>query len=181
KGYHNVSMQEIAERTEFATGTLYKFFPSKEDLYRSLVLEKCESFELAIQNVLEAEADEAEKLRAYVETKARRLVENLAFVRLFLAESKGVGFNLRSGLDEELRQRYYAHLERLAAVFESGMKRGRFNPVAEPYALAVALDNVMDSFFLLWLHDPEKLTYPQSPDLVLDIFFKPLLAEQQSL
>ncbi|NCC26054.1 MAG: TetR/AcrR family transcriptional regulator, partial [Deltaproteobacteria bacterium] len=33
KGYHNVSMQEIAERTEFATGTLYKFFPSKEDLY----------------------------------------------------------------------------------------------------------------------------------------------------
>lgn len=26
KGYHNVSMHEIAARAEFAVGTLYKFF-----------------------------------------------------------------------------------------------------------------------------------------------------------
>ncbi|MEN6472395.1 MAG: helix-turn-helix domain-containing protein, partial [Syntrophaceae bacterium] len=38
KGYHNVTMHEIAEKAEFAIGTLYKFFRNKEDLYRTLIL-----------------------------------------------------------------------------------------------------------------------------------------------
>ena len=48
KGYHNVSMQEIAEKAEFAIGTLYKFFQNKEDLYKALVLEQCDQFEEAL-------------------------------------------------------------------------------------------------------------------------------------
>ena len=47
KGYHNVSMQEIAEKAEFAIGTLYKFFQNKEDLYKTIVLERCDDFEAA--------------------------------------------------------------------------------------------------------------------------------------
>ena len=30
KGFHNVSMNEIAQKAEFAIGTLYKFFENKE-------------------------------------------------------------------------------------------------------------------------------------------------------
>ncbi|MCI5131850.1 MAG: TetR/AcrR family transcriptional regulator, partial [Candidatus Electrothrix sp. EH2] len=40
KGYHNASMQEIAEQAEFAVGTLYKFFKNKEDMYRALMVEQ---------------------------------------------------------------------------------------------------------------------------------------------
>ena len=40
KGYHNVSMHEVAEKAEFAIGTLYKFFRNKEDLYKALIMEK---------------------------------------------------------------------------------------------------------------------------------------------
>ncbi len=32
KGYHNVSMHEIATKAEFSIGTLYKYFKNKEDL-----------------------------------------------------------------------------------------------------------------------------------------------------
>ena len=52
KGYHNVSMQEIAEKAEFAIGTLYKFFQNKEDLYKALVLEQCDKFEEALMQRL---------------------------------------------------------------------------------------------------------------------------------
>ena len=37
KGYHDVSMREIADAAEFATGTLYTFFQSKEALHQELV------------------------------------------------------------------------------------------------------------------------------------------------
>ena len=107
KGYHNVSMHEIAEKAEFAIGTLYKFFQNKEDLYKALVLELCDEFEDAIMRAIEQPQDEVEKLRSYVRTKTEVFRRNLPFIRLFLAESRGASFNLKAGLDDEIRKRYY--------------------------------------------------------------------------
>jgi AcrR family transcriptional regulator len=176
KGYHNVSMHEIAGKAEFSIGTLYKFFQNKEDLYKALVLERCDEFEEALARAIEESDDEVEKLRNYIRTKGERFRENLPFVRLFLAESKGASFNIKAGLDEELRERVYVFLERLAAVFESGIKNKRFKPIASPYSLAAALDSVLDAFLLLWLDAPERHPYPEDPDVVLDIFLKGLVA-----
>jgi len=175
KGYHNVSMHEIAVKAEFAIGTLYMFFDNKEDLYKALVLEQCDKFEDAVTRAIEKPGDEVEKLRNYVRTKGERFRGNLPFVRLFLAESRGASFNIKAGLDEELRKRYYAFLERLALIFDSGIKNKRFKNITDPYHLAVALDSVVDAFLLLWLDAPERHPFPDDQDTILDIFFRGLL------
>ncbi len=175
KGYHNVSMHQIAEKAEFAIGTLYRFFQNKEDLYKALVLEQCDKFEDAIARAIEKSDDEVEKLRNYVRTKSEEFRSNLAFVRLFLAESKGASFNIKAGLDEEVRKRYYGFLERLASIFESGMSNKRFKKIATPYYLAAALDSVVDAYLLLWLESPERHPYPEDPQAILDIFFRGLV------
>lgn len=175
KGYHNVSMQEIAEAAEFAVGTLYKFFQNKEELYRAIVLEQCDAFEDAIIQAIEKPGDALEKLRNYARTKGEMFRSRLSFVRLFLSESKGVSFNIKTGLDEELRNRYYGFLERLALIFEDGINQKRFQAIADPYSLAVALDSVIDAFLLLWLNAPERHSYPEDPDTILNIFFKALI------
>jgi len=177
KGYHNVSMHEIAEKSEFAIGTLYTVFQNKEDLYKALVLEECDSFEEALVQAIETPDDDVEKLRNYVRIKGRMFRSNLPFIRLFLAESKGASFNIRAGLDEALRKRYYAFLERLAAVFESGIRSRRIRKIASPYHLALALDSVVDAFLLLWLESPGRHPYPENPDAILDIFFKGLVPQ----
>ncbi len=175
KGYHNVSMQEIAEKSEFAIGTLYKFFQNKEDLYKALVRELCDKFEDAVTRAIEQPQNEEEKLRSYVRAKTAVFRSNLPFIRLFLAESRGASFNLKAGLDDEIRKRYYDFLEILAAVFASGIKNQRFQNIADPYYLAVALSNVVDASLLLWLDAPERHPYPEDPDAILDIFFKGLI------
>jgi TetR/AcrR family transcriptional regulator len=175
KGYHNVSMHEIAAQAEFAIGTLYKFFQNKEDLYHALVLEQCDRFEEALAHAIEDPGDEVEKLRNYVRTKSDRFRSNLPFVRLFLAESRGVSYNLKAGLNEELRRRYYDFLERLASIFERGIKTQRFKNIAAPYFLAAALDSIIDASLLLWLDAPERFPYPENQDVILDIFFRGLL------
>jgi len=176
KGYHNVSMHEIAGKAEFAIGTLYKFFQNKEDLYKALVLEQCERFEDALVQAIDQPEDEVEKLRNYVRTKTDRFRRHLPFVRLFLAESRGVSFNLKAGINEELRKRYYAFMEKIAAIFDQGIKKQRFNRIADPFRLAVALDSVLDASLLLWLDAPERYPYPEDPDIVLDIFIKGLIS-----
>jgi len=175
KGYQNVSMREVAEKAEFAIGTLYKFFQNKEDLYKALVLEQCDKLEGAIARAIEKPDDEVEKLRNYVRAKGEWLRSNLPFIRLFLAESKGASFNIKAGLDEEMRKRYYGFLGRLASIFESGIKNKRFKKIADPYHLAVALDSIVDAFLLFWLEAPEHHPYPEDPDTILDIFFKGLI------
>ncbi len=175
KGYHNVSMHEIAGQAEFAIGTLYKFFQNKEELYRALVLEQCDRFEEVLAQALEEPGDEVEKLRNYVRAKTAWLRSNLPFVRLFLAESRGVSFNIKAGLDKELRQRYYLFLERIFSIFERGVKTRRFKNIADPYFLAAALDSIIDASLLLWHDAPERFPYPEDPDAILDIFFRGLL------
>jgi TetR/AcrR family transcriptional regulator len=175
KGYHNVSMHEIAEKAEFAIGTLYKFFQNKEDLYKTMVLERCDDFEAALASTLAQAEDEVEKLRHYVRFRGDRFRHNLPFVRLFLAESRGISYNLKAGVDAEVRRRYYDMLKRLAAVFASGIEKRRFKKIADPFYLAAALDSAIDASLLLWHDAPERFSFPEDPDTILDIFFKGLL------
>ena len=73
RGYHSVSMHEVAGKAEFAIGTLYKFFQNKEDLYKALVLEQCDNFHEAFTRAIETSDDEVESLRNYVRTKGEVL------------------------------------------------------------------------------------------------------------
>jgi AcrR family transcriptional regulator len=175
KGYHNVSMHEIAEKAEFAIGTLYKFFSNKEDLYKAIVTEQSEKFHETMDTALAAADDEIEQLQNYIRAKNTIFQENLAFVRLYVAESRGVSYNLKAGLDVEMREKYYDLLSKLAAVFETGMENRRFKKIADPYHLAVAFDSTIISFHLLWLDAPEKSAFPDNPDEILNIFFKGLI------
>jgi len=175
KGFHNVTMQEIARKSEFATGTLYKFFKNKEDIYKSLIVEQAGKFHETLTKAIEEEDDEIEKLRNYVKAKSTVFMDNVSIIRLYFAETRGASFNIRAGLDSEIRERYGQFLHTLASVFESGMKRKRFQKIAEPYHLAVALDSLCNAFLFLWLEAPERHLYPEDPDVILDILFKGLV------
>jgi len=176
KGYHNVSMHEIARKSEFAIGTLYKFFKNKEDLYKALILEKSDKFHDALMKAVEEPDDEIEKLRSYVRAKGQIFRDNLSLVRLYFAETRGASFNLMAGLDREILERYGHFLETLASIFRIGIKRKRFTKIADPYNLAVALESLTNAFLLLWLEAPERHPYPENPDTILNILFKGLIA-----
>ena len=98
KGYGNVSMQEIAEKSEFAIGTLYKFFKNKEDLYRALVREQAEKFHDGIMEAIGASDDEVEKLRNFVKAKGEIFRDNAAMIRLYFSETQGARHNVMVGI-----------------------------------------------------------------------------------
>lgn len=171
KGYHNVTMHEIAERAEFAIGTLYKFFRNKEDLYMALMLGKAEEFNRGLLEAIGKSEDEMEKLRSFVKTKRELSQAHLPVIRLYFSEAHGESFNLTAGLDAELHKRRSVILEIVASVFAEGMRKKRFNRIADPRSLAIALDAITSAFHLLWLEAPEHYPYPEDPDAVLNILY----------
>ena len=174
-GFHNVSMNEIAQKAEFAVGTMYKFFENKEDLYKALVLEQADKFHRTLTAAIEGPGDEIEKIRNYTRVKGEVFTANVQMIRLHFAETRGASFNVRAGLDSEIRERYGHFLEMLASVFASGMEKKRFKKIADPYHLAVAIDSLTNAFLFLWLEAPDRHPYPEDPDVILDILFKGLV------
>jgi len=176
KGYHNVSMQEIAKRSEFALGTLYKFFKNKEDLYKALMMEKAEEYHRILNDVLSGQNDTLTVVRDYIAAKARIFADNVATLRLYFAETRGASFNIKAGLDQDIRKLYDELIKRLSLVLEKGIRRNIFRKV-NPYYMAVALEGLTNAFLLCWLEDPEQHSYETNVPLITELFLKGCLAE----
>jgi TetR/AcrR family transcriptional regulator len=169
KGYHNVSMEEIARKSEFGTGTLYTFFSNKEELYKTMALEKGEQFHSSLISAMNIEGDEYKKIRSFVDTYVKLFAENVSLARIYLAERRGWTFNIKAGLDDSIRVLYEDLLERMSEIFASGIEKKIFKK-HDPYMLAVAIDGITSSFLLHSVHGTmDKHTF--DADMILDIFF----------
>ncbi len=177
KGYHNVSMQEIAERSEFAVGTLYKFFNNKEKLYKEILMQTAMLFYSVLSKVLEEKGDEYDRIKKYLETKCKLFMENILPVRLYFAESGvGVWTNVKRELETDLRSFYDQVIRKLADIFERGIQKKTFRPL-DPYYLALALDSISNTFLFCWMEDPDK--HSIDTDLIEEIFFEQIYLEQR--
>ena len=76
KGFHNVSMHEIARRAEFAIGTLYSLFSNKEELYKAIILDQSKRFHDALNEGLDRGEEECERLENYVRAKGQVFADN---------------------------------------------------------------------------------------------------------
>ena len=176
KGFHNVSMHEIAKRAEFAIGTLYKFFKNKEDLYKALMMEKAEEHHRVLMGVLSEENDVMTVIEDYIAAKARLFADNLATLRLYFAETRGASFNIKAGLDQDIRKLYDKFIMRLASVLETGIRRKVFREM-DPYHMAVALEGLTNAFLFCWLEDPEQHPYEANIPVIRDMFLKGVLTK----
>ena len=171
RGYHGVSMHEIAKKAEFAIGTVYRFFKSKEDLYKALMMETAAEYHGLLEGALSEEADTLSVLKGYVRAKAGVFAESAAALRLYVAETRGASFNIRAGLDEDIRRLYEEVVERLASVLERGVAEGVLREL-DPYYMAVAVDGMTNAFLFCWLEDPERHPYEKNIAMISELFLR---------
>jgi len=144
KGFHNASMQEIAAAAEFATGTLYNFFQSKEELFFELLLATVEEHLATVLPVLEAPGDEREKLSLFIRLHSRIVREQGAALRLFLLEGQG---RYLPGPRVEAKKKEIDErvIRPLSNVIAAGILKGFFNeidPLIAAKCLAAALESL---------------------------------------
>ncbi len=174
KGYHNVSMREIAGEAEFAIGTIYKFFKNKEALYRALIMEQAEEFHNALVNAIKEPEDEINKIKNYIRVKGDVFTSKVSIVRLYFAETHGTCFNFKTGIDKKIRAKHRETLNLLASVFKDGIRKKKFAQNHDPYCLALSIDAMTNAFLFLWLENSEKHPYHDNASSILDIFLKGL-------
>jgi len=127
KGFHNVSMQEITSEAEFATGTLYKFFPSKEALFDELVKASGQRIAVDVTAVLDMPGTEAERLRKYFRSLAAQLEQHASFIRLYISEMGMRGGRLAKEHGQPKVKTLLA--SKIRRLLDGGMRKGLFRSV----------------------------------------------------
>jgi TetR/AcrR family transcriptional regulator len=174
-GFHGVTMNDIARESEFAVGTLYKFFQSKEDLYGALLLEKIDEMEDAVHAALEGGKDEIDSIRSYLESLTRLARKNATFFRLYLAEIHRTGPAALASIEMQLKDRRDRGIARLAGVFERGIRNKVFKAL-DPFLMAAALEGMISGLIIQYLEQGDR--YPLDADVIMEIFFGSILTAQ---
>ncbi len=176
RGYHDTSIQDIAVRAEFAVGTIYALFGTKEDLYRELLVEHAQEAAAEFTKALERGDNEHEQLWNYVEAKGRLYEDKIKLARLIFTETLGTGILFKTGPNPELKRLYDIWQRQLAEIFRSGIAKGIFRK-ADPLALAVGLEGMSNQFLYQWSEDPEGFTYDMALESIRDVFFRSIVIQ----
>ena len=174
KGYHDASIQDIAVRAEFAVGTIYALFGTKEGLYRELLIEYAQEATIALTAALDEGVDEYEQLQNYVKAKGRLFENRIKLTRLIFTETLGTGIAFKASPNPELKKMYDIWHFRLAEVFEAGIAKGVFRD-SDPFALAVALEGLTNAFTYQCQERPEEYGFDKTIECIEDIFFRSIL------
>lgn len=86
KGYVGTTIDDVAERSEFAKATLYKFFKTKEELYLSVLEDVFREINEIAEKAMEEGLPVREKFAAFVERLITHFSDHSDFFRLLMRE-----------------------------------------------------------------------------------------------
>jgi AcrR family transcriptional regulator len=171
KGFFPTTMSEIAHEAEFGTGTLYKYFKSKEDLYFTLIDEKVEEVNRLVKAELSKKTSVLERIKKVLELQFEFIEQNRNFFRIYISERSRFEWTVKDDLGRGIHDKMVAYIHALSQVMEQGIKEGEFETV-DPIDLAHALVGIVNSFVFEWLISPEPYPLISKMNTVLQIFLR---------
>lgn len=180
KGFHNATIQEISEKSEFAVGSIYHMFAGKDEVYLALLRMRFEEYLITLDERWERVKDPLEKVRVFIQTRFEFFYEHRTLFRLFLTTTYGPQWDVRNGLEEKLINRYEEHLKLLAEIVEEGIRK-KFFVGDDPFGMALAIEGMINAFVGYWIRNKDKeFSFPKKTT-VEEVFFKGILKTRKKL
>ena len=117
-------MDDIAGQAGIAKGTLYLYFKSKEDIFLAALMEDARRLEQLTRERMQTVNSWEEKIKAYVGVRLEYLETHQDFLRIYLAEIRGMMVcGLR--MDSEFYQVMRASEAHLSQVLAAAIAKNR--------------------------------------------------------
>jgi AcrR family transcriptional regulator len=180
KGFHNATIQEISEKSEFAVGSIYYMFTSKDEIYLALLQMRFEEYLSILEQELEKTKDPLEKVRVFIQTRFAFFFEHKMLFRLILNTTYGPQWDVRNGLEDKLINRYEEHLRLLAGIIQEGVRMNLFAG-KDSFGMALAIEGMINAFVGYWIRNKDKeFTFPKKTT-VEEVFFRGILKTRKKL
>jgi TetR/AcrR family fatty acid metabolism transcriptional regulator len=152
KGFSEVTLEDIAQRSGVSKGVTLYYFDSKEDLFRELFGWLIDSIHERMRDAVAAAEDPIDKVRALVALIFPSPSKNRAFFRAYI---DFCGLAARREPFRLVGERFYAGCRQIdRSIVEEGMRRGLFL-VRDVEEAASTLRAIFDGLMLQWLMERE--------------------------
>jgi AcrR family transcriptional regulator len=174
QGYSETVVEDIAGRAGMAKGTLYLYFKSKEEIFMAALIEDARRLEELTRDRMRAVDSWQDKVREYVMVRLDYLESHQDFLRIYLAEIRGMmvrGMRMHSELHQVLRDSE----GQLAQVFAAAIARKEIRRVDPDLAARTVADltrGIMERRLLMW----SPASAPSEWEFALDLLSRALAA-----
>jgi len=121
-------MQDIAAESEFAVGTLYNFFSSKEQLFAELSNDCAEKIHQLLAPIFETEENDELKIRTFIKLHSKLVEDNIEFIKLYVSQQGQLTVSHNSGYERADNIKILLR-KKLQDVIESGIRNKIFRNV----------------------------------------------------
>lgn len=139
KGYHEMSMDEVAARVGISKGTVYLHFPSKEDLILAVLHQDRQRFQHMVEQILASAASPRAKLHSLLEYVYGGMLSKSFQVFTSVYQNPELRARLIEKKDEFIKS-WAGISQRMADVLDEGKAQGDFDPaIPTPVMLSIFL------------------------------------------
>src|ERR1700722_7872822 len=175
QGYSETVVADIAAQAGIAKGTLYLYFPSKEQIYLAALLEDARTLDRLTREGMAAASTWQEKIRAYMEIKLQYFETHQDFVRIYMTEFRSMCMQ-GTPLDSELHHLIQDGEAQLAQVFAAAAATGEVRPV-NPELAAFTVSDLTRGLMERRLRGWGSVGGPEDAAFALDVVCRALAAD----
>lgn len=177
KGFHQATMQEIAREAEYATGTLYTMFESKDALFAAVVERRLPQIAQHLRDAMALAASPRERVERLVRAFFEFFGARKPLFQIYVHVTGGFLWNVKAELGERVHEHHLAFLQFLEGVFREGIRAGEFRSTLEPRLAAVGLIGILTAAATDWITQTPERSFealrPAADELISALFSRP--------
>ena len=138
KGFHDATVDEIADAAGIAKGTVYLYYRSKSEIYWEALRGGIEDLAEQTKKSVEAAKSAEDKIRAFISTQMVFLEERRDFFKIYFSEFGNV-LTHPAQVSRHFQELYLSQIRLLESVLAEAVKKkalGKLRVDATAYALA---------------------------------------------
>ena len=167
-GYYNSRVSDIAREAGVASGTIYLYFKTKDDILVTLFREKMAAWVASVRGEIADEPDPVAKIRRLVALHFSVLEKDPALAEVVQVELRQGHKFFRGASAQEIS----AYFELIGSVLEEGQAAGVFRDDMPVKIATKVLFGAMDQMATSWVLGKRKYRLTEAADAVATVFLR---------
>lgn len=176
KGFHNSRVAEIAQRADVASGTVYLYFKSKEQILMAALDGAFQSFFRRAQNEIAGSSDAAERLRILARLHLESLGRNRSIAVVLQTELRQSAKFLAQFSQQEMK----AYFNLIREIIREGQRTGSIRQDVSDKIAASCFFGALDEMVTAWVLSARDYDLAAAADEVVNLLLAGMASPKKS-